>query len=311
MKYLLIVLFLSPHILYSQHIEYEENSYQIHFHYHTNLRNDTIGVDFFLLNLNSRDTLNLSNRFGKKEGNWFEPTYDFHDFKLDSIKYLNEFHSGNFDERKINSKSINGITLVVMNQADSFHFVSSLNFDDMCLFYQDDNSAKREGKFIEEYWFGYLIGSYVNGIRTGQWHFIPFMDNNKSLLKIIPENKYSDFIDKRLSKNVVSFYKFNSTEIGKYSNDKRSGEWKYYTKTGFVRLTIYDAGEFVMSTILRSNNLKYKEYEIVRTQNNKILIKYNYNSQDSPVISGKWDIRHVKNIKTIGERGYFFLFPLN
>lgn len=310
MKYILIILFLYPNILYSQHLEYDKDSYQFHFYYHINQNNDTIGVDFFLLNLKSRDTLNFSNRFGKKEGNWFEPTYDFHGFKLDSIKYLNEFHSDNLDELKINPKTINGITLVVLNQADSFQFVSSLNFDDMCLF-QDDNSTIRQGKFIEEYWFGYLIGNYVNGIRIGQWHFVPCIDNRNSLLKIIPLNEYTNFMDYRLSNKVVSFYMFKSTESGKYSNDKRSGEWKYDTKTGFVRLTTYDMGEFVMSTILRSNNMKYREYEIIKTPKSQVLIKYDYDLHDNPVISGKWDVRHIKNIKNVGERGYFFMFPVN
>lgn len=272
MKFLpLLTLFFVTNI-YSQ-FNILNNSYRVEINYSIN-KQDTVCNSIFLVN-SLNDTFNLTDMNGNKQGVWIEPQL--------KLSPSTDKRKGTYEILRINkfdSLIANGSNIEIQNlysplntyrifltdrQKKNVTYFSDLKFMHK---WKSENLCSREGFFIEEYWFGYLMGHYKDNLRVGTWSFVPCYSKscNFKIIDYFDENLYN-LLNSKTDSIFFNSISFDHLTIGTYKNSKKEGFWQLYSMPSGTRSSIrylykneqlqkmFDKDELILSVVEINDSL--------------------------------------------------------
>lgn len=294
------------------------NPENVRFNYTLGINRDTIACDFFFINGN--DTFNKVNTYGKKVGKWYEPnfieqTITTESYNISGISLTEMIESISSKRDSLTRKAVN-ILWLQLKPEDSYKFVSNFNFLDPTLKPINNHLySLKEGYFVEEFWFGYLLGKYTQGKKVGKWYYVPKEDKDKYTLIVTTSSAsiYNIFLyDYKRTLKYRRLIKTEGYEVGKYKDGERDGEWLYKADDIFTRRLNYKDGLLLNSETFNTNSdtVFKKEYSIQEKDGQYYLDIYRWDGQNYQI--KKYNITHIyHNLNKVTESNYILLFPSN
>lgn len=260
---------------------------------------DTLLIaSYFIIN---GDTLNRMDVQGNKTGRWMEAIYQETVVNLDTIIRIDDFANIHKQITVNPNKNILMIVSPKLNIKPREHETESC-------FFREEEPLPREGEYLEEYWFGYLKGTYKNGLRRGRWEFIPRNFSSHTIIVWSFDDFSNRFPVFNQNRRTIKVLKISSFEEGNYISNKRQGAWVWDTgEYAITKKSFYQNGS-LESTWINTGATDWKKVEQISMKDDTVILTF-FNKEGN--IRATFDISHLPaRIKSIGERPFFYLYPL-
>lgn len=275
--------------------------YRVNFYYDSTKQVKEINIS------SDRDTFNRI-IYGNREGFWFEPQFLMRLENVDTVQ-IRKFIFDTIDKSYVFKIKRNRHNIGIYN------IIQKPNLDYKITWYSDNNlnnysptfDHTLNGLYFEKYWLGYIHGEYKNGVRIGSWKYIPMIeeDSLNFIINCFQEDLSSTKYQEIYNNNCL----YLAPDVylsGNYLNNTRNGIWKICSNLE-LKLFSEDRAFFskgkLDSICTIENDSLVTIARIVISGSNKFLYSVKHDLY--------FDITGISSeIITLGEREYFWLFPI-
>lgn len=276
-------------------------SYRVNFYYDSTKQVKEINIS------SERDTFNRL-IYGKREGVWFEPQFLRRLKNVDTVII-----------RKSTADAINNSCVFKIKDnryhTGIYNIIQKPNLDYKITWYSDNSlnnfsptfDHSLNGLYFEEFWLGYIYGEHKNGLRIGPWHYIPMIqeDSVTFIINCFQEDFTSTKYQEMHNNNCLYFAP-DAYLTGRYLNNLRNGSWKICSNLE-LKLFSEDRAFFtdgkLDSICSIENDTLVTIARIFISGSSKFLYSVKHDLY--------FDITGISSeIITLGEREYFWLFPV-